>query len=97
MSDQYVGQCLSVQKICALVLYTGTGLLLKKALEEGPAAKSRLAVVLLGCPGGLLSAVLAGLQLSRSESCLWHWGMFGWSLPWGSGVETCRPGWRKTF
>lgn len=23
--------------------------------------------------------------------------MFGWCLPWGSDVETCRPGWRKIF
>lgn len=31
-------------------------------------------MVVLDCPGGLLSAVLAGLQPSRSECCLWDWG-----------------------
>lgn len=65
---------LLVQKICTLVLYTGTGLLLKAALERGFCCSIKAGYGAVVCPGRLLSAVLAGLQLSRSESRLWHGG-----------------------
>lgn len=75
MSDRYVGQCLCRFRKFALQYFTLELVFSKnQAMRKGCAAVSRLAMVLLECSGGLLSAVLAGLQPSRSESCLWGGG-----------------------
>lgn len=80
MSDQYVGQCFCWFRKFALQYFTLELVLSKnQVMREGCAAISRLAMVLLDCPGGLLSAVLADLQPSRSENCLWDGDV--WLLP----------------